>query len=298
VRHRSSARKRREPLDQLLRRTDRRAGSAGARVLRFIDENREVVLASSAAELGARLGTSDATVIRTIQALGFAGLNELKQAILDSLASAATPANEMRRSLAELEQSTGDALDSVLQAHQESVDVIRSNACRAQVAAGVHRLSAAQRIVVFGIGPSSALASYVTTLLRRTGRESWTLNTTGAMLADQMLSLRKGDALLVLAYGRLYKEVTAIFAEAKALGLPTVLITEAGGTRLAKTADVTIVVPRGHPGKIALHGATLVALESIVFSLAAATPRVALQSLGRLAELRCAIEGVKHAASP
>ena len=298
MRHRSSARKKREPLDQLLRRTGLRAGSAGARVLRFVDENREVVLASSAAELGARLGTSDATVIRTIQALGFAGLNELKQTILDSLASAATPANDMRCSLAELEQSTGKALDSVLQAHQEGLDAICSNTCRAQIATGVHRLSTAQRIVVFGIGPSSALASYVTTLLRRTGRESWTLNATGAMLADQMLVLHKGDALLVLAYGRLYKEVTAIFAEAKALGLPTVLITEAGGTRLAKAADVTIVVPRGHPGKVALHGATLVALEGIVFSLAAATPQAAVQSLERLAEFRCAIEGVRHAANP
>src|ERR1700733_14075961 len=68
-----------------------RLGSAGDRVVGFVRENREIVLASSAAELGARIGTSDATVVRTIQSLGFAGLPELKDAILDSLAAASTP---------------------------------------------------------------------------------------------------------------------------------------------------------------------------------------------------------------
>ena len=65
-------------LDRVLRRTDQQLGAAGLRVAKFIDENRQIVLASSAAALGARIGTSDATVLRTIQTLGFAGLADLK----------------------------------------------------------------------------------------------------------------------------------------------------------------------------------------------------------------------------
>ena len=44
---------------------------------------------------------------------------------------------------------------------------------------------------------SAALASYVAMLLARTGRRTLILYVTGAMLADQMLDLRHGDALLV-----------------------------------------------------------------------------------------------------
>jgi DNA-binding MurR/RpiR family transcriptional regulator len=51
-------------LDRLLRRANQQLGAAGLRVAKFIDENRQVVLASSAAALGARIGTSDATVLR------------------------------------------------------------------------------------------------------------------------------------------------------------------------------------------------------------------------------------------
>jgi DNA-binding MurR/RpiR family transcriptional regulator len=282
-------------LDQLLRGANPQLGAAGRRVARFIDENRQIVLASSAAALGERIGTSDATVVRTIQALGFAGLGDLKRAILNSASRASTPADDMRRTLRDLEKSTGQALDSVLQAHCEGIDVLRLEECRAQIAAGVRVLDAASRIVVFGIGPSAALATYVSVLLGRCGRCSRTLNATGSMLADQLLDVKPGDSLLILAYGRVYKEVTAVFAEAKSSGLATVLVTEAPDTPLARMADVVVAIPRGRPGQVALHGATLVGLEAMVLSLAAARPDDALTSLDRLDHLRRAIDPQRKA---
>lgn len=276
-------------LDRRLAQAKPKLAATGLRVAKFIDENRQIVLASSAAALGARVGTSDATVLRTVQSLGFSSLAQLKAAILKSGASS-TPADDMRRTLIDLDKTTGEALDGILEAHADGIAVLRSAKCRAQIAAAVRLLDGATRIAVFGIGPSSALATYVTTLLTRSGRRSRTINATGSMLADQLLDLHKGDALLILAYGRLYREVKAVFSEAKVLGLPTVLITEADNTPLAKLADVCVAIPRGRPGRIALHGATLVGLEAFVFSLAAANPAAALASLDNLNRLRRATE--------
>jgi DNA-binding MurR/RpiR family transcriptional regulator len=276
-------------LDHVLRRANLQLGAAGLRVAKFIDENRPIVLASSAAALGARIGTSDATVLRTIQALGFASLADLKGAILKS-GTVSTPADDMRRTLVDLEKATGEALDGIWQAHADGLAVLQSKKCRAQMAAGVGVLDSAGRIAVFGIGPSAALASYVSILLARSGRRSRTISATGSMLADQLLDLAAGDALLILAYGRLYREVKAVFAEAKALRLPTVLVTEADDTPLAKLADVCVAIPRGRPGQIALHGATLVGLEALVLSLAATKPEAALSSLDNLNRIRRATE--------
>jgi DNA-binding MurR/RpiR family transcriptional regulator len=276
-------------LDHMLRQEKQRLGAAGLRVAKFIDENRQIVLASSAAALGARIGTSDATVLRTVQTLGFTSMADLKSAILKS-GAASTPADDMRRTLVDLKKATGEALDGILQAHAEGLDVLRSRKCRAQIAAGVRALDGAERIAVFGIGPSSALATYVSILLTRSGRRSRTMSATGSMLADQLLDLGAGDVLLVLAYGRLYREVKAVFAEAKALRLPTVLVTETDDTPLAKLADVSVAIPRGRPGEMALHGATLVGLEALVLSLAAAKPDAALASLDNLNRLRRATE--------
>jgi DNA-binding MurR/RpiR family transcriptional regulator len=276
-------------LGSLLRNANEQLGATGRRVAKFIDENRQIVLASSAAALGERIGTSDATVLRTVQTLGFASLADLKNAILKS-GSVSTPADDMRRTLVDLEKTTGEALDGILQAHHEGLEVLRSEKCRAQMAAAVRVLDGAGRIAVFGIGPSAALATYVSTLLARNGRRSRMIGATGSMLADQLLDLDKADVLLILAYGRLYREVKAVFAEAKALDLPTVLMTEADDTPLAKLANVCVAVPRGRPGHVALHGATLVGLEGLVLSLAAARPDAALASLDNLNRLRRATE--------
>src|ERR1700761_6432766 len=192
-------------LDRLFQRANQKLGEAGRRVVRFIDENRQTVLASSAAALGSYVGTSDATVVRTIQALGFTGLGDLKRAILKSTDTVSTPADHMRRTLADLEKTTGQAFDGVLQAHTDGLAVLNSERCRAQIAAAVGLLDAADRIAVFGIGPSAALASYVSISLARCGRSSRTISATGSMLADQLLDLRRGDGLLILAYGRLYQ---------------------------------------------------------------------------------------------
>lgn len=261
---------------------------ASRRVAQYIDANRAAVLASSALDLAAQTDTSDATVIRTVQTLGFAGLGALKQALVASVDRPSTLADDMRRTLGEVGEDTSRAIGLVFEAHEEALQSLRTPAARTQIMAGVSVLQPAERIAVFGIGPSAALASYVTTLLARAGRRTLALNATGAMLADQMLDLRPGDALLVLAYGRAYGEVVAVFAEARRIGLPIVLVTDSLDRRLARHASVVLPARRGRAERVALHGATLVCLEALVLGLAAASTE-AVPTLERLNRLREAV---------
>jgi DNA-binding MurR/RpiR family transcriptional regulator len=261
------------------------------RVIRFIDQNRVAVLASSAAELAANIGTSDATVIRAVQALGFEGLGDLRQALVASLDQRSTPADDMRRTLADVGESTDRAIDLVLEIQREALEVLQSGQARTQIAAAVSALHRAERITVFGIGPSAALAHYVSVLLGRTGRSAWTLDATGIALADQLLGLRSGDAMLVLAYTRPYREVAAVFAEARRLGLPIVLITDSLDSKLARFADVIVPARRGRAERVALHSATLVVLEALVLGLAASNRVGAMAALERLNELRESVAG-------
>jgi DNA-binding MurR/RpiR family transcriptional regulator len=258
---------------------------ASRRVVNYIDSNRAAVLASSAAELATRTDTSDATVIRAVQALGFAGLGELKQVLLESVDRPSTSADDMRRTLDDVGENTDRAIDAVIAAHDEAMASLRSPDARARIAAAVSILHPVERIAIFGIGPSAALAVYVSALLARGGRRTLTLNATGAMLADQMLDLRRGDALLVLAYGRAYPEVVAVFAEARQLSLPIVLVTDSFDGKFARLANVILPARRGRSERVALHGATLVCLEALVLGLAAANPNT-VASLERLDHLR------------
>jgi DNA-binding MurR/RpiR family transcriptional regulator len=267
---------------------------AGRRIVRYIDQNRAAALASSALELAASTGSSDATVVRSVQALGFAGLGDLKQALVASLQGPSTPADDMRRTLEESGASTAGAVEAVLDAHADALTELRTPQSRDRIVKAVSVLHPAHRVVVFGIGPSAPLARYVAVLLARVGRRSMALNAAGIMLADQLLDLRSGDALLVLAYGRPYREVLAVSAEAVRLGLPIVLVTDAPAGKIAQRADVVLEALRGRAGRVALHGATLAGLEAVVLGLAAAGPKAAMLTLGRLNELRVAVSGQQN----
>jgi hypothetical protein len=145
---------------------------ASRRVAQFIDANRAAVLASSAAELGQRTGTSDATVIRTVQALGFPGLGPLKQALVSSVERLPALVDDMGRTLGEVGDDTASAVDQVFSAHADAIDKLRQQTVRDRIVEAVTVLHPAARIAVFGIGPSAALASYVAMLLARTGRRT------------------------------------------------------------------------------------------------------------------------------
>ncbi len=261
---------------------------AARRVIRFIDDNRAKALASSAMEIAAQVGTSDATVVRAAQSLGFTGLAGLKQALAAAI-DRPTPADDMRHTLAEVGESAARAVDVVLDAHREALANLATPEAKERIAAAVSLLHGAGRIAIFGIGPSAALAHYAAVPLGRTGRRTLILDRTGRMLADQLLDLRPEDALLALTYGRPYREVLTVFSEARRLGLPTVLLTSDPNHKLGSMADVVLVVARGRAGQVALHGATLVAIEAIVLGLASAFGGEALAVLDRLTALREAV---------
>ena len=82
---------------------------AEQRVARYFQQNREEVLIGSAAALAAKMKTSDATVIRTVRALKFSGLDELRRALADELRSSLSPADRLTRTLGEVGGSVGNS---------------------------------------------------------------------------------------------------------------------------------------------------------------------------------------------
>lgn len=267
---------------------------AGRRVVEFIDRNRLTVLASSAADMAASIGTSDATIVRTVQALGFSGLDDLRQTLIAGIEGQSRAVSGLRRTLADVGPDAAHAIDVVLEVHREGVATLQSAETRVSIGAAAQVLHEVQRINLFGIGPTAALARYAAILLTRTGRRARVLDATGLALADQMLDLRVGDGLLMMAYSQPYREVTALCREARRLSLPSVLITDSADNRLAQLAALVVPVPRGRADRVALHGATFVALEALILALAASAPNSALTTLERLSDLRTSVVGKRN----
>ena len=112
------------------------------------------------------------------------------------------------------------------------------------------------------------------------------LNRTGIGLAEQLIALQRGDVLVMMAQKSAHREGQTTLREAKRLGIPTILLTNALDSRFSKEASVVIHVPRGgEKGKIPLHGTVLLCLEMIILSVAATEPQRTIRSMKRINEL-------------
>jgi DNA-binding MurR/RpiR family transcriptional regulator len=253
----------------------------------LLDLGPEATLLSAAA-LAEQLGTSDATVVRTAQSLGYSGLAELRRA-LSAYGDNPPLGERLRRTL---EQTPGDELfPAAIGNHLSALDALTRNVSPQAFQEAVAILAARDRVVWRGVGPSAHLAAYGQLITQRIGKPSIALVHTGTSFADELLTLAPNDAVVLFAYGRLQSHVRVLLEHAETLGAPVVLITDTLGRRLGDAVTTTLQCGRGAPGLFASHGTTLVVIEALVLAIAATHQAESEASLAELNELRAALAG-------
>jgi DNA-binding MurR/RpiR family transcriptional regulator len=278
-----------DKLSDRIRVRARNVSPAIARVLEFIDNNRHEVMTRSALEIAATLRTSDATVVRAVQALGFSGLRELRRVVATASGVGQTPADTIARTVASIKARSATAVEQVFADHQETFNNLSAPETQASILAAVAQLRPAKRIGVFGIGATAFLARYFAMSLNRIGYPTFVFDGCLSPLPEQLLEMRNVDALVMLAYGKPFREAISTLGEARRLKAPVVLITDSKEVALTRHATAVVPVLRGFAGRIALHGATFVCLEAINFAMAAENPPKAISTLERLTRLRSAV---------
>ncbi len=263
---------------------------AEQRIARFFIDQKQAALLNSAAQIAQTAGTSDATVVRTARALGFESLATLRAALLAELTGTPSPGARLERTLAETGSHAGDALRHVVAMHERALDVLQREEFAASFERCVDMLAGAGRRHVFGIGPSGAMADYASLQFNRIGLPTNAISTSGVALADRLLWIGKGDAVLVMAYAPLYREVDILLEHANRHGVPVILISDDLGPLVADKVAEVLPVPRGNAGHLAMHGGTLVLIEALIVALAAKDRTAAIDSLDQLSQLRGAID--------
>lgn len=224
-------------------------------------------------------------MVRAIQALGFAGLRDLKQTLEHWFGPAISSAEKMSTTVNALACDVNSGIDFVLEGHQHTCEVLSAPDNRYAIAQAVALLVGARQVAIFGIGASGILAEYTARLFSRIGLPATPLNRTGIALSEQLINLQRGDVLIMMAQKSAHREGLTTLKEARRLGMPVILLTNATDSRFSQQADVIIQVPRGgEKGKIPLHGTVLLCLEMIVLSVASATSQQAIKTVKRINE--------------
>jgi DNA-binding MurR/RpiR family transcriptional regulator len=262
---------------------------AELRVARFLRDHREEALISSAQALAARIGISDATVIRAVQGLGYRGMGDLRKQLAEELRGVRTLAARMARTLGDAGRAPHGIFDNTLREHERALERLRADVGADLFEAAVRLIVGARQVFVFGMGPSGAIADYFALQLARLDIAAASLTHGGVLLADGLNRLRSGDVLIMLAFGHVYRELSALVACAEAAGVAMVLITDTLGAALKERVDRVLPVERGRADALSLHAATLALCEALLVGVAAKRPSETLASLERLNALRAGL---------
>ncbi|MDE1996205.1 MAG: MurR/RpiR family transcriptional regulator [Rhizobiaceae bacterium] len=267
-----------------------RLAPAEARMARFFSDQKQAVLLGSAAQIAEAAGASDATVVRTARALGYEGLSSLREDLVAELTGAHSPSRLLKRTLDEIGDGASQVLDHVVALQEGALSALRRADFAEHFGRALDLLAAADCRHVFGIGPSGALADYACLQFNRIGLRSLAITQSGVGLADRLLLMRPGDAVVMMAYAPLYREVSAVLERAEAQRIPVVLISDSLGPFVGGQVAEILSVPRGRADHLALHGGTMVLIEALVLGLAARDRDRSIDSLDDLSTMRGSID--------
>ncbi|HRQ00632.1 MAG TPA: MurR/RpiR family transcriptional regulator [Terrimesophilobacter sp.] len=262
------------------------------RVAKFFATQGPDTVLLSAVELGRLTRTSDATVIRTAKALGYTGLPELKLELGAELMNTSHPARRLATRLTVAKEEGGTRLMQRLAA--DTVDRL-SEAERifdeAAFDKAIAAIENAATVMTFGVGLSRIVAEYQALRLGRIGKKVHFARNMGFALADDLIQLGEGDAIIIFSPGRDLREMRAIAERCREVGAVSILISAMLAASAPPWPDVVLTAP---PSAGGFTGETLTATvlaDLIVFTLAQHADRRATHVSEELTRLRKSLIG-------
>ena len=246
----------------------------------------EEVLFASAQDLGAAIGTSNATVVRTLQRLGLGGLSALKRDIAADFATDVAPEVRLRQRIAQV----GQDLDGIrARVYDEAVDRLehgRANIDPDAFRRAVELLADAGEVLTYAVGASELPGRHLALKLNRMGRRARFVGTTGFALADELLTLRREDTVVLFVPGRLLRDMEVLLDHARVVGAGIIVVTDELVDRLADHADVVLYAPHTPTGITAESLAAIVLSDALLLAVASLDETRSVEHSHQLTTLR------------
>lgn len=246
----------------------------------------EQLLFASAQELGAASSTSNATVVRALQRLGYAGLPALKRELANDFTSTVAPEVRLKRRIAHVGRDLDSIWSDVFDEAQERVEQARRLTEPDAVRSAVTVLAEAHEVFCYGIAASEPGARHLALALGRIGRRARFVSETGFALADQLLALGQGDAVVIFQPGRRLVELTVMMERARAVGAKVVLVTDELGEAYADRVAAVLTAPHTPTGITAESLTGLLVADALLLALATLDETRAVESSHQLTALR------------
>lgn len=287
------------PLHERVVALERDLAPAERTVARFLSDHPDLVAGSNAAELAQLIGCSNATVVRTVKALGYSGLPGLRRVLMQAMVDRRDPVQILTQSMERLENAETGGDDrgaaiipgrviqgavELLQQARRLIDPIRWNQA-------VDIVSNARSVIVYGVEQAGVVADYFAIELSWSGRPARAVTATGISIADELITMSPEDAVIVVAPIRHFREVDTVIDYATDRGVPVILVSEALGMSLEGRVSVVLSTPQSTRGLTGEALVPLILARAFTLEVASRDPALAIATHQTITDVRTSVLG-------
>jgi DNA-binding MurR/RpiR family transcriptional regulator len=236
---------------------------------RLILDNRYFASFASAAELGAKVDASAATVVRLCQALGYDGLPGLQEAIRAELPSYLTAVERLEQRITALPENS-ELPQRVFALDVQNIQRTAGAVDQTAFEAAVRSIANARETLVVATGVTAAVGHFLAYSLEVIGLRARAILDGGVSQVVTLTHLNAADVLVGLGVWRYVRSTVAAMQQAKEQGATTIAITDSIVSPLARHADYAFEVAT----EGAMHSLSMAGALSLINALVAAASLV------------------------
>jgi len=252
-------------------------------LIREILDNHEQTFFLSSREMAKRYNVDAATIVRTVQALGYERFADFAADLRQHFVNHITPYTVLKAATQE-KRSITDQVKHCLELDTESLSVLRSSIEANEAVELAKRIHSARRILVLGVDLAASLAWFLAYGLTPLGFDAHAPVGSTGNLQHKIDLLASNDLVVAISFGRCLRETVEAVDRAHARGVPTFGITDSDTTPIALHCDDYLVASTTSPSFTGSYVAPMALLNTIIVACAHLRPKRALAMLGRTEE--------------
>jgi DNA-binding MurR/RpiR family transcriptional regulator len=268
----------RTAIERRIARFEGRLSPNRRRLLQATLENPDETFFLSSRALARRYRVDPATIVRTVQALGYERYTDFAADLREHFISRLTPYRILKAATDE-KRSLTDHVWHSLDRDIGNLNRLRSGLDPERVASFARRIHQARRIIVVGSDLAASLASFFAYVLLPLGFDAEAPVGTGGNLQHKVRLLSRKDLLVAISFGRCLRVTVEAAKLARSRRVPTVAITDSDTTPLARECDTYFVASTAGATFSGSYVAPMALLNAIVLACAEIAPSRALALL-------------------
>ncbi|HKE58831.1 MAG TPA: MurR/RpiR family transcriptional regulator [Pyrinomonadaceae bacterium] len=250
------------------------------RLIRAILDNHEETFFLSSREMAKRYNVDAATIVRTVQALGYERFADFAADLRQHFVTHITPYTVLKAATQE-KRSVIDQVRHCVERDVESLSVLRSSLEANRAVELAKRIHSARKILVVGVDLAASLAWFLAYGLTPLGFDAESPVGSTGNLQHRIDLLTEKDLLVAISFGRCLRETVEAVERAHARGVPTFGVTDSNTTPIALHCDEYLLASTSSPSFTGSYVAPMALINTIIVACAHLRPKRALAMLSR-----------------